>query len=142
MASQSTLDLTGFKLTFDDEFSAFSSNGPSNPGDPSHSGTWDTTLSYGERKLNDEVEMYSDPTVGINPFSVTNGCLDIHPLCRAVPEPHADLRRPIHLWHDYDQPFVLAALWLLRDACRAASGDRHVAGILDAPSTARLAAGA
>jgi len=78
MASQSTLDLTGFKLTFDDEFSAFSSNGPSNPGDPSHSGTWDTTLSYGERKLNDEVEMYSDPTVGINPFSVTNGCLDIH----------------------------------------------------------------
>ncbi len=78
MASQSTLDLTGFKLTFDDEFGTFSSNGPSNPGDRSHGGTWDTTLSYGERKLNDEVEMYSDPTVGINPFSAANGCLDIH----------------------------------------------------------------
>ena len=78
MASQDSLDLTGFKLTFDDEFNAFSSNGPSNPGDPSHRGTWDTTLSYGERKLNDEVEMYADPTVGINPFSVVNGCLDIH----------------------------------------------------------------
>ena len=78
MASQSTLDLTGFKLTFDDEFNAFSSNGPSNPDDPSHTGTWDTTLSYGERKLNDEVEMYSDPTVGVNPFSVANGYLDIH----------------------------------------------------------------
>lgn len=78
MASQGILDLAGFKLTFDDEFNTFSSNGPSDPSNPSHSGTWDTTLSYGERKLNDEVEMYADPTVGTNPFLAGNGYLDIH----------------------------------------------------------------
>ena len=81
--AQPTLDLTGFKLTFDDEFNSFSSNGPSNPQDTSYHGTWDTTLSYGERKLNDEVEQYSDPTVGVDPFSISNGCLDIH----AAPSP-------------------------------------------------------
>ena len=83
MASQIALDLTGFKLTFDDEFNTFSSNGPSNPGDRGHHATWDTTLSYGERKLNDEVELYSDPTIGTDPFSVADGCLDIH----AAPSP-------------------------------------------------------
>ena len=83
MDSQATLDLTGFNLTFDDEFNSFSSNGPSNYLDRSHTGTWDTTLSYGERKLNDEVEQYSDPTVGVDPFSIVNGCLDIH----AAPSP-------------------------------------------------------
>ena len=78
MDAQGTLDLTGFKLTFDDEFNSFSSNGPSRYFDRSHTGTWDTTLSYGERKLNDEVEQYSDPTVGVDPLSIVNGCLDIH----------------------------------------------------------------
>ncbi|MGI4955417.1 MAG: carbohydrate-binding domain-containing protein [Janthinobacterium lividum] len=71
------LNLTGFRLTFDDEFNAFSSNGPSNPYDTGHTGTWDTTYSYGERKLNDEAQWYSDPTTGTNPFSVKAGVLSI-----------------------------------------------------------------
>ena len=88
MAIGTALDLTGYKLTFDDEFNSFSSNGPSNyqiQGETS--GTWDTTLSYGERKLNDETELYSDPTVGVNPDSVSGGVLDIHaaPVTSASP---------------------------------------------------------
>jgi len=71
------LSLAGYKLTFDDEFNSFSSNGPSNPFVTSHTGTWDTTYAYGERKLNDEVQLYSDPTVGVNPFSDSNGVLTI-----------------------------------------------------------------
>lgn len=78
MPSPTALDLTGYKLTFDDEFNSFSSNGPSNYQNRGHSGTWDTTLSYGERKLNDEAELYSDPSIGANPFSAAGGVLDIH----------------------------------------------------------------
>ena len=65
------LDLNGYKLTFDDEFNTFSWNGGG------HQGTWSTTYSYGERKLNDEQEIYSDPTIGVDPFSIQNGALDI-----------------------------------------------------------------
>ena len=78
MASSGSLNLNGYKLTFDDEFNSFSSNGPSNYQIQGGTGTWDTTYSYGERKLNDEVQMYSDSTVGVNPFSVSGGVLDIH----------------------------------------------------------------
>lgn len=78
MSERTTLDLTGYKLTFDDEFNSFSSNGPSNYQVRSHTGTWDTTLSYGERRLNDEVELYSDTSTGTDPFSVLGGVLDIH----------------------------------------------------------------
>ena len=77
MVATTSLSLVGYKLTFDDEFNLFSSNGPSHPYTTTHTGTWDTTLSYGERKLNDEVETYSDPTIGVNPDSVSNGVLDI-----------------------------------------------------------------
>ena len=75
--SRDGLDLAGFKLTFDDEFNGFSSNGPSNPFVTGYAGTWDTTYSYGERKLNDEVQWYSDSTTGTNPFSVQSGVLSI-----------------------------------------------------------------
>jgi len=78
MSDGTTLDLTGYKLTFDDEFNSFSSNGPSNYQVRSHTGTWDTTLSYGERRLNDEVELYSDTSTGTDPFSASGGILDIH----------------------------------------------------------------
>ena len=77
------LDLSGYKLTFDDEFNSFSSNGPSNYQVKTHTGTWDTTYSYGERKLNDEVQLYSDSSIGVNPFSVSSGVLSIH----ATPSP-------------------------------------------------------
>ncbi len=78
MATGDALNLTGYKLTFDDEFNSFSSNGPSNPSITGGTGTWDTTYSYGERHLNDEQEFYSDPTVGVNPDSASGGVLDIH----------------------------------------------------------------
>ena len=85
MASSGSLNLTGYKLTFDDEFNSFSSNGPSNYQVTGGTGTWDTTYSYGERKLNDEVQMYSDSTVGVNPFSVSSGVLNIHAAPSADP---------------------------------------------------------
>ena len=85
MASPATLDLTGFKLTFDDEGNTFSSNGPSNPGEAGHVGTWDTTLSYGERKLNDEVQIYADPTIGEDPVTASGGTINIH----AAPANHS-----------------------------------------------------
>jgi beta-glucanase (GH16 family) len=65
------LDLSGYTLSFDDEFNTFSWNGGGNKG------TWSTTYSYGERKLNDEQELYSDPTIGANPFSTQDGALVI-----------------------------------------------------------------
>lgn len=65
------IDLSGYRLTFADEFAAFRWNGGGN------TGTWNTTYSYGERKLNDELQVYSDPTIGIDPFSIRNGALVI-----------------------------------------------------------------
>ena len=85
MAPLATLDLTGFKLTFDDEGNTFSSNGPSDPGNAGHTGTWDTTLSYDERKLNDEVQLYTDPTIGGDPITASGGTIDIH----AAPADHS-----------------------------------------------------
>jgi beta-glucanase (GH16 family)/Ca2+-binding RTX toxin-like protein len=67
-----TLDLTGYKLTFDDEFNSFSwYNGTS--------GTWKTKYQFGGRTLsgNGELEYYSDSSVGVNPFSIENGALRI-----------------------------------------------------------------
>ena len=85
MAIGDTLNLTGYKLTFDDEFNSFSSNGPANYLITGGTGTWDTTGSYGERHLNDEQEFYSDPTVGVNPDSVSGGVLRIHAAPSADP---------------------------------------------------------
>lgn len=77
------IDLTGYKLTFADEFDGFSWNGGGN------SGTWNTTFSYGERKLNDELEVYSDRTIGVDPFSVRDGALVI------TAAPSTDLARTL-----------------------------------------------
>jgi beta-glucanase (GH16 family) len=65
------VDLTGYKLTFDDEFNGFSWAG--------NGGTWKTLFYFGGRSLpsNGELEYYSDPSVGVNPFSIQNGALDI-----------------------------------------------------------------
>jgi beta-glucanase (GH16 family) len=68
------LNLSGYKLTFDDEFNTFS-NSPSGNGM-----TWSTTLNgQGLRSLpsNGEQEFYSDSSVGVNPFSLQNGALTI-----------------------------------------------------------------
>jgi beta-glucanase (GH16 family) len=61
--------LTGYKLTFDDEFNSFNWNSTGQPGD----GTWQTNFYFGGHSLpsNGEQETYSDPSTGTNPFSIT-----------------------------------------------------------------------
>ena len=72
MAIYSKILMTSMSMTFNDEFNALSA---------SASGmgvTWRTTL-RGQRTLgaNAETEYYSDSSVGVNPFSISNGVLDI-----------------------------------------------------------------
>ncbi|MDE2337483.1 MAG: tandem-95 repeat protein [Alphaproteobacteria bacterium] len=72
----------GYSLVFDPSFATLSLESSLNKG-----GTWDTTYPYATpgsaafsgRTLpsNNEAEFYSDPTVGVNPFSVGNGVLTI-----------------------------------------------------------------
>src|SRR5690242_3568002 len=68
-----SLNLTGFKLTFDDEFNSFSSSPDGS------TGKYQTTFYFGGRSLpsNGEHEFYSDSSVGVNPFSLQNGALNI-----------------------------------------------------------------
>lgn len=79
----SALDLTGYKLTFRDEFNAFSWNSNSDTSfkDLDANGVWNTRFWWGsgERNLpgNGEVQWYSDSTVGTNPFSLVDGALRI-----------------------------------------------------------------
>lgn len=65
-------DLSGYRLTFDDEFNSFTSS------PDGHSG-WKTTFYFGGRTLSDngEQQYYSDSSVGVNPFSLDNGALTI-----------------------------------------------------------------
>ena len=68
------LNLTGYHLTFDDEFNSFTSS-------PNGTSGWDTTVfgapGYaGNRALGNQ-EYLSDSSVGVNPFSVGGGVLTI-----------------------------------------------------------------
>jgi beta-glucanase (GH16 family) len=67
------LSTAGMTLSFDDEFNSFSAsaNGVGT--------TWMTAYSHGERTLasNHEAEYYSDSSVGVNPFAINQGVLDI-----------------------------------------------------------------
>ena len=67
------LNLSGMTMTFDDEFNSLNAS-PSGVG-----ATWSTTLGHGARTLsaNHEAEYYSDSSVGVSPFSVSNGVLTI-----------------------------------------------------------------
>jgi beta-glucanase (GH16 family) len=69
----STFDLTGFTLTFDDEFNGLSASADG------VSTTWQTSYFWGERYLpaNGEKQFYSDATTGTNPFVIRNGALEI-----------------------------------------------------------------
>jgi len=68
--------LSGDTLAFDDEFDSFDGN-PDGAG-ANGTSTWQTTFNDGNRFLaGQESEYYSDSTVGVNPFSDTNGILDI-----------------------------------------------------------------
>ena len=64
----SVLNLTGYKLTFDDEFNSFTSS-------PDGSSGWKTTYYFGGRTLadNGELEYYSDSSVGVNPLPSPTG---------------------------------------------------------------------
>ncbi|MFT8246751.1 carbohydrate-binding domain-containing protein [Roseomonas sp. BN140053] len=79
----SSIDLSGYKLTFDDEFNAFSWNSNANTSMQSQTanGTWSTHYWWGsgERTLsgNGEMQFYSDASVGTNPFSTGDGALHI-----------------------------------------------------------------
>jgi beta-glucanase (GH16 family) len=68
-------NLTGYTLTYDDEFSSASAFKWS----PDGSAGYQTTPYFGGRTLssNGELSMYSDSTVGVDPFDVSNGALHI-----------------------------------------------------------------
>jgi beta-glucanase (GH16 family) len=59
-------------LTFSSDFSGFANGGDGGP-------MWQTTLPRSGRNIpgTGELEYYSDPTVGTDPFSVSDGALDI-----------------------------------------------------------------
>jgi beta-glucanase (GH16 family) len=67
-----TINLTGYTLTYDDEFNSFTSS-------PDGSSGYQTTFYFGGRELysNGDLEYYSDSTVGVNPFTLNNGALQI-----------------------------------------------------------------
>jgi beta-glucanase (GH16 family) len=64
--------LPGMSLTFDDEFNSFVSSPTGTQGWMTQGGAYWRTLSG-----NNEAEYYSDPSVGVNPFSDANGVLTI-----------------------------------------------------------------
>jgi beta-glucanase (GH16 family) len=74
-------DLTDLTPTFTSNFTNFTSS-------PNGSVGWQTTLPHGARTLatNNELEYYSDPSVGYDPFTVQNGVLTI----TAQPESNPD----------------------------------------------------
>ncbi len=68
-----TIDTSLLNLTFTDEFNSFSASPDGS------TGLWKTTYANGNRTLgsNGELQFYSDSSVGVNPFSIQNGVLDI-----------------------------------------------------------------
>src|SRR5262245_23017020 len=66
------IDLSHFQLTFADEFDSFDWS-------PDGSIGWRTTLDWGNRTLppNNEAQYYSDASVGVDPFYLHDGVLDI-----------------------------------------------------------------
>jgi beta-glucanase (GH16 family) len=66
------IDLSHFQLTFADEFDSFDWS-------PDGSHGWRTTLDWGNRTLptNNEAQYYSDASVGVDPFYLHDGVLDI-----------------------------------------------------------------
>lgn len=72
---QMSIDTSSMKMTFDDEFSTFTSSADGSKG-------WMTKFPYGgiaARTLpsNNETEYYSDSSVGVNPFTNKDGILTI-----------------------------------------------------------------
>lgn len=71
----SNLDLAGYHLTFDQEFTNPAGFTPT----PDGSAGFKTQYDWGGRTVpnNKEAEFYSDPSIGVNPFSVQSGELTI-----------------------------------------------------------------
>jgi beta-glucanase (GH16 family) len=66
------MNLTGYTLTYDDEFNSFTSS-------PDGSRGYQTTYYFGGRELfsNGDLQYFSDSSVGVNPFRLSNGALQI-----------------------------------------------------------------
>jgi beta-glucanase (GH16 family) len=66
------LDLSGYTLTYDDEFNAFQWSADGSVG-------YKTTFYFGGRELysNGDLQYYSDASVGVDPFSLSDGALHI-----------------------------------------------------------------
>jgi beta-glucanase (GH16 family) len=75
------IDLSHFQLTFADEFDSFDWS-------PDGSHGWRTTLDWGNRTLptNNEAQYYSDASVGVDPFYLHDGVLDITATAGSNPE--------------------------------------------------------
>ena len=67
------IDTSKLKLTFQDEFTTLSASSDGS------TGLWQTSLDYGNRTLgsNGEQQYYSDRSVGVDPFTIQNGVLNI-----------------------------------------------------------------
>ncbi len=75
----SSLDLTGYHLTYDQEFTDPNAFKVSPDGSLGGSAGFKSQYDWGGRSVptNHEAEFYSDPSIGVNPFSVQNGELTI-----------------------------------------------------------------
>ena len=151
------LDTSAMHMTFDDEFNSLSLYNPA-----TGTGTWKTNFisgsqtgsnSWSSRTLatNSEQEIYVDPSytgvaggktaLGINPFSITNGVLDIH----AAPTPTADLLA-LDGFKYYLRPAdhakeLFADLRLFRNQGRDPHWTRRLADLLAVTHRRHLAAG-
>jgi beta-glucanase (GH16 family) len=75
VSAQTPLNLTGYKLTFDDEFNTLNAS-------PQGIGTiWETKYFWGGRQLSGAQDYYLDESVGQvgqTPYTIANGVLTIH----------------------------------------------------------------
>ena len=71
--------MSGYRLTFDDEFDSAPSAERSWSSPNLFRATWETKYFWGDRSLpqNGETQFYSDPSVGSDPFWAHDGVLDI-----------------------------------------------------------------
>jgi beta-glucanase (GH16 family) len=97
----STLNLTGYTLTFDDEFDNFSAsaNGAGT--------TYQTQFFWGQRYLpaNGEQEYYSDSTTGTNPFALQNGALVVTAQPGSNPGGQPYTSGMIQTYHSFSQTY-------------------------------------
>lgn len=102
-----TLNLTGYTLTFDDEFDNFSAAAGSTDLSKPLNATWQTQFFWGARYFgsNGEQQYYSDSTTGTNPFSLQNGALDITAAPGSNPAGQPYNSGMINSYHSFSQTY-------------------------------------